>query len=416
MSLVFNHAGAETHDELVARYMRASGKDQSHLKELVSTEPSAMSGLPKSIEQKFGVFVEQGHKETRRLYSSNLDDDTLLKLIAWYESPLGKKILVQTGKRTTDTEALRTFINEFSKRPNAKQRVELLNRLDSITRYSDTMSDWLYEFMQATFSALTMNPSTNTEGNKKSTSYNDMMKNNRGVLVALMKSGISTTLPYMYRNLTDDELNAYIAFHETAAGRKEAECTNLLLGHILGLWTEFSRKNSGVVIYMYVHGLNNAPPQHIGEGKPVLTDKPAGISMNDLSRLATQKEIRADATSTKQGVVEYSECDVFPSLATDSKPKYPEMARLAGIQGRVFVRVLIDEQGRAAKAGIVKRVPADTNIFDKAAMDYIMSARFSPGEQNGKKVKVWMTIPVRFLLQDKTISPEQGATQKEMVR
>ena len=117
-----------------------------------------------------------------------------------------------------------------------------------------------------------------------------------------------------------------------------------------------------------------------------------------------------------KGVDEYSECQVPPSIETTLQPAYPEMARLAGIQGRVFVRVLIDEQGRAAKAEIVKRVPTDCTLFDKVVINSIMSARFSPGQINGKKVSVWMTIPVRFLLQGKTISPEQGATQKEMVR
>ena len=125
--------------------------------------------------------------------------------------------------------------------------------------------------------------------------------------------------------------------------------------------------------------------------------------------LITQSEI-------SKRIVEFSECDVPPAFATRPKPVYPEQARIKEISGNVFVRVLIDEQGRVVKTGIVKRVPADTNVFDKVAMDYIMSARFSPGEQNGKKVKVWMTIPVRFLLQDKTKSPEQGATQQEIVR
>jgi TonB family protein len=142
--------------------------------------------------------------------------------------------------------------------------------------------------------------------------------------------------------------------------------------------------------------------------------RPSGNLQQLTQEVRGRKEIRL--VEIPKGVGEYSECQVPPSIETTLQPAYPEMARLAGIQGRVFVRVLIDEQGRAAKAEIVKRVPADTKVFDKATIDYIMSARFSPGQINGKKVSVWMTIPVRFLLQGKTISPEQGATQKEMVR
>jgi protein TonB len=121
-------------------------------------------------------------------------------------------------------------------------------------------------------------------------------------------------------------------------------------------------------------------------------------------------------TENPKGTIEYRECMVPPSFTNDSRPIYPEIARLAEIEGRVFVRVLIDEQGRAVKAEIVKRVPADTAVFDKAAIDYIMSGHFKAAEQNGKNVKIWMTIPVKFELQDKRISPGQGVSEKEMVR
>ena len=116
-------------------------------------------------------------------------------------------------------------------------------------------------------------------------------------------------------------------------------------------------------------------PRHLGN-LDKLTHEVRGTT------LITQSEI-------SKGIVEFSECMVPPSFSTDSKPIYPETARLAGIQGRVFVHVLIDEQGQAVKAEIVKRVPVDTNVFDKAAIDYIKSISsplaFPQGNKTGKK-------------------------------
>ncbi|NTW52639.1 MAG: energy transducer TonB [Chlorobiaceae bacterium] len=125
--------------------------------------------------------------------------------------------------------------------------------------------------------------------------------------------------------------------------------------------------------------------------------------------LATQKEIKQviqqgstqnDGAACDNTVIEYGECSDPPSFDPSLKPVYPEMARIAGIQGRVFVRVLIGEDGKAMKSEIVKRVPADCTTFDKEAIRFAMTTRYKPGKQGGKFVRVWMTIPVRFTLQD----------------
>jgi protein TonB len=121
--------------------------------------------------------------------------------------------------------------------------------------------------------------------------------------------------------------------------------------------------------------------------------------------LATQKEIKqAIQGGANQGssaaceTVEFVECSNPPIVIATPKLIYPEMARIAGIEGRVFVRVLISEDGKAMRSEIVKRVPADGNYFDKEAVRIAMETKYSAGMQNGKKVRVWMTIPVRFTL------------------
>jgi len=74
------------------------------------------------------------------------------------------------------------------------------------------------------------------------------------------------------------------------------------------------------------------------------------------------------------------------------------MARTAGIEGRVFISVLVGEDGRAVQAKILKRIPADCNVFDAAAMKAVMEAKYAPGIQNGNPIKVWFTVPIRFQL------------------
>jgi len=159
-----------------------------------------------------------------------------------------------------------------------------------------------------------------------------------------------------------------------------------------------------------------APPEPV---KPTCTPVEAPPNVGKVKKvaeapaeqtLATQKEIRQaiqqgagkgndGGAACDNTIVELSECSEPPSLLDpNSRPNYPEMARIAGISGRIFVRVLIGEDGRAMKAEIVKRVPPDSNIFDKEAVRFAMTTKFKPGKQGGKLVRVWMTIPVWFKL------------------
>jgi protein TonB len=126
---------------------------------------------------------------------------------------------------------------------------------------------------------------------------------------------------------------------------------------------------------------------------------------------ATQKEIRQAIQQGTSGqdsgssgdfdaVVEFVNCQNPPTVVSTPRLVYPEMARIAGLEGRVFVRVLISEEGRPMKAEIVKRIPADQTVFDKEAVRIAMETKYTAGQQNGRRVRVWMTIPVRFTLHE----------------
>jgi len=77
--------------------------------------------------------------------------------------------------------------------------------------------------------------------------------------------------------------------------------------------------------------------------------------------------------------------------------KYPNVARKVGIEGIVFVRVLVGVDGRTEKMECIKAKPANMG-FEASAKEAIRQVRWEPAEQHDKKVRVWLTIPVRFSL------------------
>lgn len=78
--------------------------------------------------------------------------------------------------------------------------------------------------------------------------------------------------------------------------------------------------------------------------------------------------------------------------------KYPAICIDNGIQGRVFVRFVIDKNGNVCDVEVPRHL--DPNL-DKEAMRVVQSMpQWEPGENNGRRVKVAYTLPVNFQLKN----------------
>ncbi|MBR3980988.1 MAG: energy transducer TonB [Bacteroidales bacterium] len=81
---------------------------------------------------------------------------------------------------------------------------------------------------------------------------------------------------------------------------------------------------------------------------------------------------------------------------------YPEDAKKDSIKGYVFVRFVVDKEGHITNPEILKihdDVVIDSPAFDSAALDVLSHLKtFIPGEQHGKKVNVYYTLPIMFRL------------------
>ena len=75
--------------------------------------------------------------------------------------------------------------------------------------------------------------------------------------------------------------------------------------------------------------------------------------------------------------------------------KYPEIAKKAGVEGRVIVQFVVDEQGSVVDPQVVRGIGAGC---DEEAIRAVRQAKFKPGQQRGKPVKVKMSLPITFKL------------------
>lgn len=77
---------------------------------------------------------------------------------------------------------------------------------------------------------------------------------------------------------------------------------------------------------------------------------------------------------------------------------YPRYARRKGITGKVIVKFIVDTNGAVDSAHIIQGIGGGC---DEEALRVVQNMPpWKPGKQNGKKVKVYFTLPIHFQLTD----------------
>lgn len=80
-----------------------------------------------------------------------------------------------------------------------------------------------------------------------------------------------------------------------------------------------------------------------------------------------------------------------------SKIEYPEQAKKMGIEGRVILTFVVDENGNVENPMIVRGIGGGA---DEEALRAVKEVKFTPGIQRGEPVRVKHTLPVVFRLTD----------------
>jgi protein TonB len=84
------------------------------------------------------------------------------------------------------------------------------------------------------------------------------------------------------------------------------------------------------------------------------------------------------------------------SYLNNPPPVYPPISKRMGEQGRVVMRVLIDEQGLPQKAELM--AGSGYSRLDQAAEKAVMSWRYVPGQRGGRPQAMWFNVPISFEL------------------
>jgi protein TonB len=115
----------------------------------------------------------------------------------------------------------------------------------------------------------------------------------------------------------------------------------------------------------------------------------------DNAPLEIQQDIKIDEDAPP---ADFVPVEKEPVPIKKIEPKYPELAMRAGLEGKVWVKIWVDKEGRPKQVVILK---SDAEIFNEPAVEAAKQWIFTPAYMNNGPVAVWVSIPFRFKLADR---------------
>ena len=114
------------------------------------------------------------------------------------------------------------------------------------------------------------------------------------------------------------------------------------------------------------------------------------------TKVEIQQDIKVDVNQEDEpDQNDFIPVEKQPQPIKQPQPRYPELAQRAGIEGTVWVKILVDKEGKPKKCVIVK---SDAEVFDESAKEAAMNSLFTPAVMNNGPVACWVVIPYKFKL------------------
>ncbi len=139
----------------------------------------------------------------------------------------------------------------------------------------------------------------------------------------------------------------------------------------------------------------DTPPLTIEDDFPLAenTDEPQEANEPENSdRLITE------SVSSTAPVISPAEVkEAVPVYLENPKPLYPRIARKRGYEGTAILNVFVGKQGYVKDITVFKST--GHRSLDRAALSCLKKWLFEPGQSNGRKIEMWVKVPVRFRLE-----------------
>jgi protein TonB len=105
--------------------------------------------------------------------------------------------------------------------------------------------------------------------------------------------------------------------------------------------------------------------------------------------------VAATTQTSEDRVYKQGDGVTLPVVVEEVKPRYPDEAKKARIEGDVTLLCVVRQDGTVGDVEVKKSAEAS---LDKAAVDAVKQWKFKPGTKDGKSVAVQVEIEITFRL------------------
>jgi hypothetical protein len=174
---------------------------------------------------------------------ASYDEGSARSTIEWYEGPLGTTIRkADVAAQTPEAqEEMIAFAQAFQTTPPAPAKLEFVQRLDAATRSSELTVEMFRALMSGMMSGMA---AMRTEGAPSPSEIDTMIDQQMSQLAPMLQMQTLVGLMFTYRNLSETETTAYLAYAESDPGKWFAK--NMGEGFIDGM----SRAGNAVATHL----------------------------------------------------------------------------------------------------------------------------------------------------------------------
>lgn len=172
--------------------------------------------------------------DARKFLEQSENARFITEINAWLESDLTKKMndLEMASNEDATFQQRDQFFNSLDDNMPSESRLELVNRLESSTEATYYLVSVITDMYLSLIKIMSpyMPPDNQIAASRypelRNTIMNELMPMYRNITLAMNL--------YTYRDVSDEELEQYVSFYETEAGRWFADVSYEVIDHVLG--------------------------------------------------------------------------------------------------------------------------------------------------------------------------------------
>lgn len=96
-----------------------------------------------------------------------------------------------------------------------------------------------------------------------------------------------------------------------------------------------------------------------------------------------------------------SPLDEIPEMVRFERPEYPDLARAAGVSGRVYIEIIVDKHGDVEEARVV--FSTAPMAMDESVLKAAQKWKYRPASKNGKPVSCRLVHGIHFEVDEESI-------------